>query len=389
MSEKILMVDDEASVLDGYRRLLGRQFDLETALGPQKGLEKIDQEGSFAVVVSDMRMPGMNGIEFLTRVMERMPDAVRIMLTGNADLNTAVHAVNEGNIFRFLTKPCTKEMFSKTLTAALAQYRLIVAERDLLEKTLSGSIEVLVEVLSLVNPAAFGRATRVRRYIRQIAAVLQLNSPWQYEVAGLMSQLGCVSLQPETIEAVYAGKELPPDQQKRYDAHPMLAQDLLRKIPRMKEIGWMIAQQNSPESAADPDISEEARLGADILRAALAFDSLLATGASKDQAVDTLRSRYKEMDERVTHALREVDLDRGRMQIKTCPVNELSGGMILQEELRTNTGLLIVARGQEVTLPLLMKLKNFYQSGSVSGTVMVAVPTSPMEVERVAVGAFK
>jgi hypothetical protein len=94
-------------------------------------------------------------------------------------------------------------MMAKTITAALIQYRLITAEKQLLEQTLSGCLQVLSELLSLVNPAAFSRAERARRYIHHVVTAMKLGNPWQYEVAAILSQLGCVTLAPETIEAIY------------------------------------------------------------------------------------------------------------------------------------------------------------------------------------------
>jgi len=196
MAEKILLVDDDSNILDGYRRSLSREFLMETALGGQPALAMAAENGPYAVVVSDMRMPGMDGIQLLSKIRALSPDTIRVMLTGNADMETAVNAINEGSIFRFLNKPCSKEAMAKTLTAALVQYRLVTAEKQLLEQTLSGSLQVLTEVLSLVNPAAFSRAERARRYIHHIVTVMKLGNPWQYEVAAMLSQLGCVTLAP-------------------------------------------------------------------------------------------------------------------------------------------------------------------------------------------------
>jgi len=154
VAEKILLVDDDKGILDGYRRSLSREFPMETALGGQQALQMVAESGPYAVVVSDMRMPGMDGIQLLSKIKALSPDTIRVMLTGNADTDTAVNAINEGSIFRFLNKPCSKEVMAKTLTAALVQYRLVNAEKQLLEQTLSGSMQVLTEVLSLVNPAA-------------------------------------------------------------------------------------------------------------------------------------------------------------------------------------------------------------------------------------------
>jgi len=143
MNNRVLLVDDDPNILEGYKRSLRKKFDVTTALEGHAALEVISRKDTFATIVSDMAMPSMNGIQFLSRVKEISPDSVRIMLTGNADLNIAISAINEGNIFRFLTKPCPEDLFIKTLEAGIEQYRLITAERELLEKTLNGSINVL------------------------------------------------------------------------------------------------------------------------------------------------------------------------------------------------------------------------------------------------------
>jgi len=140
---RVLCVDDEPNVLEGLRRQLCRHFTVATAGGGVAGLEVIERDGPFAVVVSDMRMPGMDGAAFLNRVRERVPDTVRVLLTGRADLDAAVAAVNKGNIFRFLMKPCPSEVLIATLEASAAQYRLVTAERALLEQVLQGSIKAL------------------------------------------------------------------------------------------------------------------------------------------------------------------------------------------------------------------------------------------------------
>ena len=97
MDEKILLVDDETSILDGYRRSLSRQFPMETALGGEQALKLAAENGPYAVVVSDMRMPGMDGVQLLSKIKALSPDTIRVMLTGNADMDTAVNAINEGS----------------------------------------------------------------------------------------------------------------------------------------------------------------------------------------------------------------------------------------------------------------------------------------------------
>src|ERR1039458_7392095 len=105
-NEKILLVDDEPRVIEALQRSLRTEFNLQIAEGPENGLRALAHNGPFAVVVSDLRMPGMNGVQFLARVRASSPETIRVMLTGQADMNDAIAAINEGNIFRFLTKPC-------------------------------------------------------------------------------------------------------------------------------------------------------------------------------------------------------------------------------------------------------------------------------------------
>src|SRR5271154_7508914 len=117
MPEKILMVDDEDAVLVGYQRMFRNEFQIETAPGGAAALTALEATGPYAVVVSDMRMPEMDGAKLLTKIKLLAPETTRIMLTGNADIHSAVSAVNEGSIFRFLTKPCSRETLAKALTA--------------------------------------------------------------------------------------------------------------------------------------------------------------------------------------------------------------------------------------------------------------------------------
>jgi response regulator RpfG family c-di-GMP phosphodiesterase len=383
MSDKILFVDDEPAVLDGIHRLLHKDFSLETAVGGSAGLELIlsRKNEPFSVVVSDMRMPGMDGVQFLSRVRSLSPDTVRIALTGQADMQTAVDCVNEGSIFRFLTKPCQKEVLAKALTAALVQYRLVVAEKELLEQTLAGSVKVLTEVLSLVNPAAFGRAVRMNRYVQHIVRRLHLEAGWRFEVAAMMSQLGCVTLDNDTIEAVYAGRKLSSEEQARLDAHPLVAADLLSNIPRLEPVARMIAQQESvmpSQRVPGKDHFDVVALGAQILKVALAYDQLLSSGKGHDEALREMLMRSSQLEHSLVDALADIEVEPLHLEVKSCRICDLDCDMVLQEDVRTNNGLLIVAKGQRITYPLLVRLRNFWERRSIGSTVMVRVPQAEL-----------
>ena len=130
MTDKILLVDDDLNLLAAMQRNLRRRFQLDTASGGAAALELMTHHGPYAVVVADLGMPGMNGAQFLTLCQERFPDTVRIMFTGDAEQEEAVEAIDRAQLFRTLSKPCPAETLIGSLEAALAQHRLIVAQRE-------------------------------------------------------------------------------------------------------------------------------------------------------------------------------------------------------------------------------------------------------------------
>jgi response regulator RpfG family c-di-GMP phosphodiesterase len=379
MADKILFVDDEPSVLDGYKRILYREFDVDTALGGEQGLISIDDHGPYSVVVSDMRMPGMNGAEFLARVRQAAPDTVRILLTGYASLEAATDAVNQGNIFRFLTKPCSKEVLTAAVNAALAQYRLIRVEKDLLEHTLLGSIKVLTEVLSAVSPEAFGRSMRITSYVRPLVARLGLPSPWRFEAAAMLSQLGCVTFDPEFVKLCYVGNYPTPEDRVRFATHPETAKKLLINIPRLEPVVWMIGQQLNPaiklsESDHSELVGEDILLGARILKLAVAMDGLRMMGLSNGEAIARLRERHTEFGTELIDALAEIQPEAASMELRKVPASKLTTGMILQQEIRNRAGMLIVPNGHEITHPLLIKLNNYANAGTIGNDFKVLAP---------------
>ena len=140
---KILCVDDEPRVLEGLRRHLRERFEVITACGGPEALNFLTTVKDLAVVVSDMRMPEMDGATVLRHTRVLRPSAVRILLTGQADMAAAIKAINEGQIFRFLTKPCAADQFMSVIDEAIRQHELITAERVLLQRTLVGAIKAL------------------------------------------------------------------------------------------------------------------------------------------------------------------------------------------------------------------------------------------------------
>jgi response regulator RpfG family c-di-GMP phosphodiesterase len=379
MMDKILFVDDEIAVLSGYQRLLHREFEVSVASGGEEGLASIRVHGPYAVVISDMRMPGMNGAQFLSQARQQAPDTVRMLLTGYTDLNAAMDAVNEGNIFRFLTKPCEKELLVKAITTGVEQYRLVRIEKELLEKTVMGCIKVLTDVLSAASPEAFGRSRRIAHYVRHLVLKFGLTSTWRFEAAATLSQLGCVTLDASLIEQAYTDTKMSPEDQARFNAHPKAGMDLLAHIPRLEPIAWMIGQQltqnipatvpGMPESSAKDIV-----LGAKILKLALAFDDLRMKRLSVEDAVGRLHTRRSEFERDLVDGLSDIVPPVARMALRKVSTLKLAVGMVLEQEIRIAGGMLLVAKAQEITPTLLLKLENRARAGQLDKEIMVLVP---------------
>jgi len=381
MPAKVLLVDDEPAVLSGFERSLYREFDVETAVGGELGLKSIIEHGPFAVVVSDMRMPGMNGAQFLGRAREVAPDTVRMLLTGFADLESAAEAVNQGNIYRFLTKPCAKEVLVGAINAGVEQHLLMRAEKEILESTLMGSIKVLADFLNAANPEAFGRSVRIARYVRHVSRKFKLEFPSRLDAAATLSQLGCITLDSDVIQRAFVGIELPVEDQARFDAHPETAMRMLSGIPRLEAVAWMIGQQLKRKIAPEvPNLPasglKETLLGAKILKIAVAFDGLWMKPVSEEEAIRRLRARKDEFDSEMVEALEGMVVGGGRMEHRRVATRKLATGMVLDQEIRNSQGMLIAAKGQEITRSVLVKLENFFHAGLIDREVAVLAPAS-------------
>ena len=295
MSTSILFVDDEPNILAGYQRQLRKVCAVDTAESGAEGLAKMGANGPYAVIVSDMQMPGMNGVEFLSQAANLAPNSVRIMLTGNADQQTATAALNEGRIFRFLNKPCPPETMALALQAGLAQYKLITAEKELLEKTLTGSIGILVDVLSISHPQMFARGKKLRDCVRETAVALDYRNRWELEVAALLSQIGSLTIPGEILLKERARMALSPEERDILERAPESGCNLLAKIPRLETVAQIIRYQhknyNGTGMPIDAVNGEAIPFGARILRVLSDMLDLEADNTPRSMAFRMMRSR--------------------------------------------------------------------------------------------------
>ncbi|MDD3814177.1 MAG: response regulator [Desulfocapsaceae bacterium] len=380
MGEKILLVDDEVNVLEAIQRQLRSRFDIKTAQSGEEALEVLRTSGPFSIIVSDMRMPGMDGIQLLTQVKDMYPDMVRIMLTGNADQETAVEAVNAGQIFRFLNKPCSTATLATALALAARQYKLINAEKELLNETLKGSMKVLSELLSQTNATIFGAGGRIKELMTHLCSQDKCRHSWQYEIAGLMSQLGCISLPSDILHKLYAGIKLSPEERQMYEHHPEVGRRLFAHIPRMELVAGMVAMQLSPMSEyEDEAITEEDAVvcrGAQMLKVAIDYDLFRYQGMTHRDILNKMKTMPRVYNPEIVKTLEGLKVKKEQGALVNLKVKDIQTGMTAQEDVFANNGVLIIPQGQVVTWTILQGLDNFAKQVGIKEPVCMRMPST-------------
>ena len=364
---RIVCVDDEPRILKGLRRRLGRDYDVSIAESGDEGLRLMRTTEPFQVVVSDMRMPGMSGAQFLAQVRTEFPDTVRILLTGQSDLNDAIAAVNEGNIFRFLSKPCPPEVLMPALADATEHYRLIQAERELLEGTVRGSVTLLTEILGIKDPVAFNRGTRLKHHVRNLAVELGVEGAWDLEVAAMLSQIGYAVVPSDIVARARAGEALTDSERQLYDSHTQVASDLLANIPRLEEVAGMIG------GAGRTNLAPRVSLGGSLLTVASDYDDRLQQGLTTGAAVGAMREAGT-YDEDVLRALDRMAVAAGGYVEKALGVADLVSGVILAADLYASDGRLLLTEGTELSLAARTRIQQYADHVGVKEPISVRVP---------------
>ncbi|MEE9296478.1 MAG: HD domain-containing phosphohydrolase [Phycisphaerae bacterium] len=256
----------------------------------------------------------------------------------------------------------------------------VTAEKELLEKTLRGAIKVLTDVLSLTNPTAFGHASRVRKVIRKLCKKLELNNSWEFEIAAMLSQIGCVTVPPDTLDKMYHGRTLREEEVRMFEAHPAVGRDLVANIPRLENVAEIIAyQQKRFDGSSIPSDSlagKDIPLGARILKVALDYDTLKWSGDTDIQVMVELRQRSGWYDPEVLADLDTVIGFEIALEIQEIGVKDLTTQMIVAQDVTTTDGMLLVSKGQEVTPSLRQRLRNFAQNRKLQEPIHVLVRTA-------------
>jgi CheY-like chemotaxis protein len=378
MPEKILFVDDDLNVLSGFQRVLRGRFQVEVAANAEKALQTLQADPDIAVIVSDYRMPVMNGVEFLTETVKVRPACIRILLTGEADTRAAGAAVNQGQIFRFLLKPCPGLILEKTLVAALKQYRLQIGEQVLLQQTVRETMELLVSVLSLTHPLAFTECMSLYQTIRILLADHTIPDKWEFEIAGLLSRLGHVALPADILEKRFRGKELSNSETRLFSSNPAFAANLIAKIPRLELVARIVAAQDLslPDWPTWQPLNEMDRfiVGSQLLH----ISTLWNVFKHKDLPVSVFL--WDLQTRRIAPALvksaEKLKMPDRAPKLKLVHASELESGMTLASDLMSDAGLLLLAKGSPLSPVVVECLKRRVDYCGLDKTVEIVAESS-------------
>jgi CheY-like chemotaxis protein len=359
---RVLCIDDEERVLQGLALTLRKDYDVRTAPSGSQGLQALRQMGGAAVVISDMRMPQMDGATFLHHVMHTCPDATRMLLTGDPGRDSAIDAVNRAQVFRFLAKPCPPEELKAAVEAGVLQHHLVSSERRILRETLVGCIRTLVDVLAIANPVAFGQASRIKRLAMDFCASLGREDFWQLEAAAMLSQLGHLSLPPDLLEKLYYGGSLSSEERLLASGAPQVARRLLANVPRLEPVVEILTALDCTDVVLQQLGEGPVGVGARILALVTDYHNLILRGETTASAFKRLRGRRARYGAQLLDQF-DAYLAPGRRAAKgepqQVPLRSVVPGMVILQEVRTSMGTLLVPSGFEVTAVFLERLRHF------------------------------
>lgn len=362
---QILCIDDDPDVLDGLQLSLRRQGEVHVAPDGNSGLILAAQLPRLAVVICDMRMPDRSGADVLAVFSERHPEVTRILLTGYADLPSAIAAVNQGHIFRFLSKPTSAEILHKAVSDGVAQYRLVIAERQLLEQTVRGSVAALSEALALASPAVFGQARRVRNLLRDCLQILHGQGDWMLESAAFLINLGLVALPWSVQEKILNRHPLSDEEAQQLDKAHLATMTMLNNIPRLealRDVLRLVEPKVGGQMETPPAEHPALRERAELLRSVIRYVSYESSGFTVAAALQRLHEDWL-LPASWFAALEQTAKQSDQVDCQvSLPLNLLRPGMVLNKAIYTPSGILVAPAGYQLsegfTLRLMALLPN-------------------------------
>ena len=377
MPAKILFVDGEVRTLMAAVRVLQDFFDVDTASCGEDALRAIRDRGPYAAVVTDLDVPGIDGVTFLQSVRTCSPSTSRLILTAHWDVESLLEAVNATNAFKLLHKPCPVDVMREALSEAVAQRESMRLDALLLENVVDSTVCVLMDVLALANPEASHRSKRISKLAVSLAEHIGAQNVQQVRVAAALSQIGCVALSQRGLRPVPNAVGIAPAEcAERLDDHYSVAARVLSKITPLQPIASIIRLQDRRGGLAEEtetQFSTEIKLAAEILRVASDFDlHTMQQGMLPRAATVRIANQRNAYDPVVVEALAKVVPCDDVTKSASLNVADIVIGMVLEQGVVTKDGRPLIKVGTEVTETLLSRLRMFANNVGVLEPILVS-----------------
>jgi CheY-like chemotaxis protein len=371
---RVLLVDDDRLIRTAYRRQLRGRVDVVTAESADEALAALTTGTPFAAVVSDLCMPGTDGLALLARVRDLWPDTVRVLFTGKADLRTVTQAVNEIGVFRILLKPCPPAQLWECIESAATHFAQHGDRAAAHASDTSEAVSALQALVRVGNPALHARATRLRRLVHHIGVALALPRIERVELAAALCGLGLVAADRGTIDRFAVDRPGDDAERRRFDATWAQAAAVLDRVQALHDVAAMVAAAGGPVPATlSPDPT---MLGAQVLRTAVIADGHLAGGRDLDSVLTLMRGELV-VPPQLVDGLATLPSLPTRTRLVDCELGRLEPGMVLEDAVRSATGRVLVPPGRPLTSALIQLINGYARTLGVAETLLVKTATIP------------
>lgn len=371
MNSTVLLVDDEPGVLRGYIRNIGQMFETATASSGEEALEMLKKEDKYGLIMSDYRMGGMTGVELFRKARELRPNTVRMLITGYADVKISLDAINEGSVFRMLTKPCDPQYFYRAIEDGLRQHELITMEKELLDQTLKGAVQMLGDIVSVLDQRTFGRSQKLSWAAQAVGKAMGLQKLWEIEVAATLCEVGRATLPLSVANKHFDEVNITEAEERLLRSLPETSYQLLAHIPRLESVAKNILYQDKNFDGtgfpADGLRGEYLPMGARILRVLKKLQQQADADKEIEVTLEDMLRHPAHYDPQIVKACRTIipvlsrifskqQMGRKRVQVF---LKDLQEGQRLSNPIQTSDGVMVIAAGSIITPAILQRIKNF------------------------------